>query len=319
MYQIGVDLGGTNIAVGLVGDDRQLILKGSVPTALPRGAQEIVDDITALVRRLVKQAGLLLEDARWLGLGTPGTVNVATGIIEFAGNLDFKNVPAKAMLEQAVGIPVYIENDANAAAYGEYIAGAAQGGSSAVVITLGTGVGSGIILDGRIYHGVNYAAGEFGHIVIHAGGRLCTCGRRGCWKTYSSATGLIKTTVEAMQADKASKMWEIADHAVSKVNGKTAFDGMRAGDAAAARVVDDYLRDLGLGLVNVVNIFQPDVLCIGGGICKEGDRLIKPLEAIIRAERFSRYAEKQTILRTASLGNDAGIVGAAMIGELYTP
>ncbi|MFT9077889.1 ROK family protein [Ethanoligenens sp.] len=318
MYQIGVDLGGTNIAIGLVDDERKIILKDSVPTALPRSAQEIIEDIATLTRSLAERAGLSLSDARWVGLGTPGTANVQTGVIEYANNLKFENVPVCKMLETALGRPIYIENDANAAAYGEYVAGAAQGGTSAVVITLGTGVGGGAIIDGNIYHGSNFAGGEFGHTVIRVGGRPCTCGRHGCWETYSSATGLIQTTVEAMKADKSSKMWEIADGDLSKVNGKTAFDGKRAGDATATRVVDEYLIDLGQGLVNVINIFQPDVLCIGGGVSKEGDGIIKPLEEIIRAERYSKFAKKQTVLRTASLGNDAGIIGAAMIGNLYT-
>lgn len=317
MYQIGVDLGGTNIAAGLVDDHKRLLLQDSVPTALPRGAQEIVEDIVSLIRNLVQRANVPLPDVRWVGLGTPGTANVETGIIEYANNLQFENVPIKEMMEKALGCSVYIENDANAAAYGEYVAGAAQGGDSAVVITLGTGVGSGIILDGCIYHGCNFAAGEFGHTVIRVGGRPCTCGRHGCWETYSSATGLIKSTIEAMEADKSSAMWKIVNGDLSKVNGKTAFDGKRAGDATSIRVVDNYLSDLGQGLVNVINIFQPDVLCIGGGICKEGDGIIKPLEKIIRDEQYNKIAKKQPILRIASLGNDAGIIGASMIGNLY--
>lgn len=318
MYQIGVDLGGTNIAVGLVDDYKKLLLQDSVPTALPRSAQEIVEDIVSLIHNLVQRAAGSLADVRWVGLGAPGTVNVETGIIEYANNLQFKNVPIKDMMEKALGCRVYIENDANAAAYGEYVAGAAQGGDSAVAITLGTGVGGGIILNGCIYHGCNFAGGELGHMVIRVGGRPCTCGRRGCWETYSSATGLIKSTLEAMEADKNSVMWNIVEGDLSKVNGKTAFDGKRAGDAASIRVVDDYLHDLGQGLVNVINIFQPDVLCIGGGICKEGDGIIKPLEKLIRAERYSKVAKKQTVLRTARLGNNAGIIGAAMVGTLYT-
>lgn len=211
MYQIGVDLGGTNIAIGLVDDAKKIIRKDSVPTALPRSAQAIADDIVSLTRSLVERAGLKLSEARWLGLGTPGTANVETGVIEYANNLGFENVPIRDMLGQALGLPVYIENDANAAAYGEFVAGAAQGGASAVVITLGTGVGGGAIIDGQIYHGINYAGGEFGHVVIRVDGRPCTCGRHGCWETYSSATGLIKTTVEAMEADKSSacgRWWE---------------------------------------------------------------------------------------------------------------
>jgi glucokinase len=316
MYTIGIDLGGTNIAEGIVDENNRIIAKGSVPTNIPRSADLIVKDMAKLADKLIKEASIKKDDIKWVGIGTPGTANVDTGIIEYSCNLYFNNVPMVKMLEKEFGKKVFIENDANAAAYGEFKAGAAQGVNSAIIITLGTGIGSGIILDGKILHGFNFAGGELGHMVIVENGRECACERRGCWETYASATGLANLTKEAMKEHKESKMWEIAG-SLDGVNGKTAFDAMRAGDVEGTNVVDLYIKYLGCGLVNVINIFQPEILCIGGGICKEGDNLIKPLEKIIEKERYSKYAKNQTKLCTAKLGNDAGIIGAALIGELY--
>ena len=182
-----------------------------------------------------------------------------------------------------------VVGDANAAALGEALAGAAKGAQSCVCITLGTGVGGGIIIDGKIYGGFNFAGAELGHTVIMVDGELCTCGRFGCWEAYASATALINQTRRAMVNHPDSAMWSIAED-LDKVNGRTAFDGMRAGDAVAAQVVDTYIKYIATGLINVINIFQPEVLCIGGGICKEGDTLLKPLAAHIERERYSKYS-----------------------------
>jgi glucokinase len=317
MYTIGIDLGGTNIAAGIVDENMNIILKGSIPTKLPRSAEKIISDMAGIAIDLAKKASIPMDEIKWIGVGTPGTANSETGIIEYSNNLRFENVPMVKMLEDKLGRKVYIENDANAAAYGEFKAGAAKGSDSAVIVTLGTGVGGGIIIDGRVLHGFNFAGAELGHSVIVYGGRECSCGRKGCWEAYASATGLANMTKEAMSANKDSVMWQIVKGELSLVNGKTAFDAMRAGDKAGSEVVDSYIEYLGCGLVNVINVFQPEVLCIGGGICKEGDNLLKPLEAIINREHYSRYSKKQTRLCVAKLGNDAGIIGAALIGELY--
>lgn len=317
MYNIGIDLGGTNIAAGIVDEDMNIVLKDSIPTKLPRSADLIIDDMAYLTKELLKRASISMDQIKWVGIGTPGTANFDTGIIEYSNNLRFNNVPMVKMMEERLGKKVFVENDANAAAYGEFKAGAAKGANSAVAITLGTGIGSGVIINKRILHGFNFAGGELGHTVIQAGGRECTCGRHGCWEAYASATGLINLTKESMKEHKDSKMWEIAEGSLDNVNGKTAFDAMRKNDEAGRQVVDLYIKYLGCGLVNVINIFQPEILCIGGGICKEGDNLIKPLEEIIKAERYSKNSNKQTKICVAKLGNDAGIIGAALVGELY--
>lgn len=313
-YYLGIDLGGTNIAVGLVGSDYTIIKKESVPTKLPRTDIEIYDDIIALCSKLIKEQGLSANDIAWAGIGTPGTANQETGILEYSNNLKFNHSPMREYLSSGLKLPVYIENDANAAAYGEFLAGSGKGTNSMVAITLGTGVGGGIIIDGKIYAGSNYAGAELGHTVIVKGGRACTCRRDGCFEAYSSATGLINMTKEEMERCPDSLMWEVSRQQ-GKVSGRTAFDAMRQGDTAAKRVVDEYIGYLACGLTNMVNIFQPDVLCIGGGICNEGETLMVPLRKLIETERYSKYCQKQTKLVTAVLGNDAGIIGAAMLGK----
>ena len=212
---------------------------------------------------------------------------------------------------------MYLTNDANAAAWGEAIAGAAKGTRNSVMITLGTGVGGGIIIDGKIYSGFNYAGAELGHIVIQKDGAPCSCGRRGCWEAYSSATALIRMTEEKLEEcrhDGRETLMAEDVRARGKVSGKTAFDAMRKGDAAAEEVVNVYLDYLACGLVSIINIFQPEVLSIGGGISNEGDSLIALLEPRVRKEQYGGGLVPLTHIRIATLKNDAGIIGAAVLG-----
>ena len=314
MYRIGIDLGGTNIVAGVVDDEFRIVATAKCKTRIPRPAEEIVVDMARMAKEAVQNAGLTMADIAYVGVGSPGTCNADTGIVEYSNNLQFEKLPLRDMLGGMLDKAVYIENDANAAALGEALAGAAKGAQSCVCITLGTGVGGGIIIDGKIYGGFNFAGAELGHTVIMVDGELCTCGRFGCWEAYASATALINQTRRAMVNHPDSAMWSIAED-LDKVNGRTAFDGMRAGDAVAAQVVNTYIKYIATGLINVINIFQPEVLCIGGGICKEGDTLLKPLAAHIERERYSKYSSHQTRLCVATLGNDAGIIGAAFLGE----
>ena len=313
MYRIGIDLGGTNIKAGVVNDQYEIVASAWCKTRLPRPSQEILMDMARMAREAAEKAGLTMDDIASVGIGIPGTCNADTGVVEYACNVQFENVPVRDIMHGLLGKDIYIENDANAAALGEALAGAAKGAQSAVCITLGTGVGGGIIIDGRIYGGFNFAGAELGHIVINEGGELCGCGRQGCWEAYASATALINQTRRAMVNHPDSKMWEIAGD-LDKVDGRTAFDGMRAEDAVASQVVDTYIQHIACGLINVINIFQPEVLCIGGGICKEGETLMKPLREHIERERYSKYSTHQTRLCVAQLGNDAGIIGAACLG-----
>lgn len=312
MYYLGIDLGGTGIKAGVVTENYEIIGRSSVATQMPRPADSIMDDIAAACRMAVEDANISFDEIAEIGIGSPGTINSATGILEFSGNLDMHNYPMREALRQRLGYEVSMENDANAAAYGEVIAGAAKGASDVVCITLGTGVGGGIIIDNKIFSGTNYAGAELGHTVIEMNGIPCNCGRSGCWECYASATALISQTKAAMEKNPDSEMWKIAG-SLEKVNGKTAFDGMRAGDKAGIEVVENYIKYIACGVINVINTFQPDIVCIGGGVSKEGDNILNPLRAIIEKERFSRYSQKQTEIVAAKLGNDAGIIGAAFL------
>ncbi len=314
MVRIGIDLGGTNIVAGVVNDEQRIIAKAECKTNLPRPAEAIIADMARLAKEATANAGLTMDDVAYVGVGCPGTCNVGTGLVEYSCNLDFKEVPLQEALSVATGKPVYIENDANAAALGEAIAGAAKGAQSALCITLGTGVGGGIIIDGKIYDGFNYVGAELGHIVIVVDGEQCGCGRQGCWEAYASATALIRQTKAAIEKHPDSLMAKMAAEK-GKVSGRTAFDAMRAGDEVGKAVVDQYIKYLASGLTNMINIFQPEVLCIGGGISHEGDTLIKPVMEHIVRDRYSKYSKHQTRLCTAALGNDAGIIGAACLGD----
>ncbi len=316
MMYLGIDVGGTNIAVGVVNENKEIVAKTSNKSPVPCTMDEFCDAMALTARQAMEKAGITLDDIPWVGIGCPGTVNRGTGIIEFTNNLHFSNWPLVKMMEERMGgKKVIIENDANAAAYGEFKAGALKGAQNAVAITLGTGIGSGIIIDGNIYAGNNYAAGEMGHMVIVYDGRQCNCGRKGCWERYASATGLIITTKEYMEKDKDSVMWELCDGDINKASGRTAFDAMRKGDASGKAVVDEFISYLGCGLVNVINTFQPDILCIGGGICNEGETLLAPVRAYIDKEQYAMNAKLKTKVCRAELGNDAGIIGAALLGE----
>ena len=313
MNYLGIDLGGTNIAVGVVDDSFQIIARAKRKTRVPCSPDEMCSQLAEAALEALGNAGLTVGDIPWVGIGTPGIANRDTGILEYSNNLYFHDFEMQRLLSERLGKKVIIENDANAAAFGEYKAGALRGARNALAVTLGTGVGSGIIIDGKIYAGSNFAGGEMGHTVIVAGGRQCTCGRKGCWEAYASATGLIAMTKESMQAHPESAMWKIAG-SLEDVDGRTAFDAMRAGDGDGKGVVDQYLYYLACGLINCVNIFQPDILCIGGGISNEGENILKPLREYLAKENYASRSKKQTVLCRAMLGNDAGIVGAALLG-----
>ncbi len=313
-YYLGIDLGGTNIAAGVVNENHEIVAECSVKTGSERPAEKVIDDMAAVAVEAAKKAGISMDEIEWVGVGAPGTANKATGVIEYSNNLDWYDVPLVEMLESRLNKKVYIENDANAAAYGEYVAGSAKDVDISIMVTLGTGVGGGIIINNSIYTGFNFAGAELGHTVIVVDGRDCTCGRKGCLEAYASATGLIRTTKEHMEKDKSSKMWEIVGGDISKVNGRTAFDAMRADDAEGKAAVDEYIKYLACGITNIINTFQPDMLCIGGGISHEGDYLMKPLLEIVSKEVYSRNSARNTQIVAASLGNAAGIIGAALLG-----
>ena len=315
MYRLGIDLGGTNIVAGVVDEEYKIVAKASCKTAVPRPESEICDSMAEVAKKAVEKANISMDEIESIGIGVPGAVNPKTGVIEYSANLFFHNWEIVKMMRERLGKKVIIENDANAAALGEFLAGSAKGAKNAVAITLGTGIGGGIIINGKIYSGSNYAGAELGHMVIVKDGKECACGRKGCWETYASATGLINMTKQKILSEKLdfSYMLKLCDGDINKVNGKTAFDAMADGDPAAKEVVNEYVGYLATGLVNIINIFQPDVLCVGGGVSNQGENLLGPVRAIVEAERYTKHNDKQTVICRATLGNDAGIIGAAYL------
>jgi glucokinase len=313
MYYIGIDLGGTNIAAGLVDGEGSLLRKESIPTLREREYPEIIRDMAMLALKLIRDAGLNNERIGGIGIGAPGTPDDQKGIIVYANNLKFRNVPIRAEMEKYTFLPVCIDNDANCAALAESTAGAAKGVQDSVTITIGTGLGSGVVIGGKIYSGFNHAAAEIGHMVIVSGGERCTCGRDGCWESYASATGLIRQTREAAYKHPKSLICKLVGGDLDKIDAKTAFDAARQGDATGEAVVRQFIIYLGDGIVNLINIFQPEVLVIGGGVSKEGEYLLEPLRRYVRQYAYTREEVAQTEIRVALMGNDAGIVGAAML------
>ena len=313
-YAIGVDLGGTNIAVGLVDlDSKRIIDKFKTKTRAPRPADEIARDIKDIILRLCHRADIKLRDLVWVGLATPGVVK--NGVVIMAPNLGWTNEPIGRILGKMLARPVFVANDANAAAYAEAKWGVGVGEPSLVAITLGTGIGGGIIIDGRIWEGINGFAAELGHMIIEADGRDCACGRRGCLEAYCSATALVKETKRIMQLHRDSLMWETAGGDITKVNALTPFVAMRRGDRAAEEVVDDFIKDLSVGVSNIINLFQPSVICIGGGLSGEGDNLVLPLRDRVFYTSFGTK-EVRTRIEIAKYRNDAGIIGASLLGAV---
>ena len=308
-YYIGIDLGGTNIAAAVVDEYGVIYGRSTRKTNAPRPFQEIFSDMAECAFDAAKESGISFADIKSVGIGCPGAIDKENGNIEVSNNLDFYDVPIVSCMEKLLGKKVYVENDANAAAWGEYLAGSGKGTESMIMITLGTGVGSGIIAGGHLLTGAYGKGAEIGHMIIRLDGEKCTCGRRGCFEAYASATALIKQTKKAMKENPQSEMWHVAK-SLSRVDGKTVFT---AKDKAAKEVIKKYLSYLSEGIVNIVNIFQPEIICIGGGVSNAGEKILKPVRKAIKNYSFARFGKKQTEVQIAKLGNDAGIIGAALL------
>ena len=320
MYTIGVDLGGTNIAIGICDENLNIIDKDSTPTLSERGGDFIVDDMAALAKKLIDRNGISPAEIEYVGIAAPGAINEKDGVVDASFNIKYTKYPIADKFKERFPVKkVYVANDANVAALAEALVGCAKGAKCSVMVTLGTGVGGGIILDGKIFSGGIHSAGaELGHMVIRAGGRQCTCGRRGCFEAYSSASALTAMTKEKMNElqikEIPSKLFEVAEKA-GKITARTAFDAMRLGDPYGKALVDEYIENLAVGITNLINIFQPEVLSIGGGVCNEKEYLTAPLIALVDKEQYTRGYEKRTRITVAQLKNDAGIVGAAGLGR----
>lgn len=317
MYYIGIDVGGTNLVAGLVNELGHIFNQVTTPVAKDMTAEQFGAELVRMSRRLCEVGEIDPGKIQSVGVGLPGAVDNEAGIFIQNPNMPFRdrNVPLREMFHKEWDIPFYLGNDANCAAVGEYWAGAAKGCDPAVMITLGTGIGGGMIINHQLFTGFGNSGMEVGHMIIQPNGILCGCGARGCWEKYGSASALIQLARQEMEWDKSSQMWTIADGDTHKVSGRTPFQAARRGDPAAKRVLGRYLQGLSIGMINIVNILQPQIICLGGGVSNaEDDLLLDPLRELVWRGAFDK--EHRTRIEKASLGNNAGIVGAALLCNL---
>ena len=314
MYYIGIDIGGTNLKAGLVDEGYQITAARKMPLKF-ESMEQMGETLAEMAIALAEENNIPRDQVASVGMGFPGPVDNKRGVVVKTVNIPIRSMPVAEMFHKYWDLPVYLGNDADCAALGEFYHYEDRNIESLILVTLGTGIGTGIILGGKIHTGINGCAGEGGHIVIVHNGDQCTCGRKGCWERYASANALIRQTIAAMDEHPDSAMWGLAGGALNRVDGRTAFEAMRKGDATARAVVDQYLEYLGEGLSNFVNIFQPEVIALGGGVSHERDEdLLVPLQSMVLEQCFGREAEKHPKLVKARLGNDAGIIGAALLG-----
>ena len=305
-YYVGIDLGGTFIKGGVVNEKGEIVKFERIPTRTELGADFVISDIENVIKQLVGEVG---EKVEGVGIGVPGLIDSKKGEVVMSGNLKWKNVMIKDRLQPHFSFPVRIANDANAAGLGEIKFGSGKKYSTSVFLTLGTGVGSGIVIDGKLFEGNRSAGAEAGHMIINVGGNQCTCGNKGCFETYASATALIRETVAAMLNDRTSKMWEVGS--IENVNGKTAFDYYDK-DESAKKVIDEYVKNLSIGIINIANILRPEAIIIGGGVAKQGKNLSDRVQKLVDAGIFARELGPRVDVLTASL-EEAGVVGAASL------
>lgn len=309
MYRIGIDLGGTNIAAGVVDEAQHIVAEASLPTGASRGPEAVAEDICRAAALAMERAGITAAHCASVGIGSPGTCDSRRGVVVRAYNLGWFDVPVCDMVTRRLGLPCRLSNDANCAALAETVAGAAVGVRSMVMVTLGTGVGGGIISDGKLLEGVGGTGAEVGHTVLMLDGEDCTCGRKGCWEAYASATALIRQGKRAAAAQPGSLLAGYGD----ALTGKDVFDAAAAGDAAAQAVVDRYCVYVAAGVTDLVNILGPELVLIGGGISRQGERLLAPIRRYVAANCFGGTERPQPVIQAAQLGNEAGIIGAAAL------
>ena len=310
--QIGIDVGGTNLKAGLVNEQGQIVAEERMPLDF-KSIEQFVETLADLALAVMERGGVQASDVEYVGVGIPGAVK--GGDVLYTCNIPLRDVPLRELFRKRLDLPLLLENDANCAAVGEWLCGAGKGTTEFAIITLGTGVGGGFILDGKLYSGGGMV-GEVGHMVIERGGVPCNCGRCGCWEAYSSATGLSRMTREAMEAHPESLLHRFAAENGGVVEGRTAFDAAEAGDETALAVCKLFVEYLAAGVTNLVNILQPEVLAVGGGVAGAPDHLLmEPLRKIVEEECYPRHTGDLPRILSAELGNHAGIIGAALLSR----
>ena len=311
---LGIDIGGMSMKFAVVNENGEVISNVGRFETIREVQEATALKLGRAVKNFLQDEGFDINEITGIGIGCPGTIDSANGVVNYANNLAWEKLALCEIIEKETGLPARVTNDANAAALGEAKFGAAKDYKFSVMLTLGTGVGGGIIIDGNLYEGNKSCAGELGHIVIDNNSPIqCTCGRYGCFEVYASATALIRQTKEAMQADSKSFMWKLVGGDINKVNGKTAFDGKEMGDVTAIKVVDKYIEYLGTGVLNYCNILRPEVIIFSGGIANQGDNLLNPLRKFCEEHVWGYDKTPAVELRIATLGYNSGIIGAASL------
>lgn len=312
MIAIGIDIGGTSIKGAAVTKEGKVLDVFTLDVLKGDTQEKVVNSLIDIVNAYIKKQGYKKEEILGIGCGVPGSIDSVNGVVSYSNNLRWSELPIVEMMEKGTGLPVRITNDANAATFGEAKFGAGKDYKNIIMLTLGTGVGGGIVANGELYEGNQGKGAEMGHTVIVIDGHECTCGRRGCLETYASATALIRDTKLAMEKDKASLMWEEADK-LGKVDGRVAFNAERRGDETAHEVVENYIKYLSEGILNFANIFRPEAVILSGGIANEGDYLTKRLDAYCAKENYGYKGTPKFEILVSKLGYDSGKIGAAAL------
>lgn len=309
--RVGIDIGGTDTKIGLVNEQNELIANSVIPTNAKENWQTVIKSIGQATLALLESKNMTIDQCLFAGVGVPGTVDKKTGTVLYSNNIAWEKIPLKEELEKYLPIPIAVANDADCAALGEMVAGSGKEYQNAVMLTLGTGVGGGVIIDGKLYDGRMIGGSELGHCVIVEDGEPCTCGRKGCFEAYASATALIRNGKKAVEQNKESLLFQLCNGEIDTLNPKMIFEAEKEGDETAKSVLDEYRKKLALGIANYVNIFRPEVILIGGGISGQGEVLLAPVREEVKKQSFGgAYAEVPEI-KTASLGNEAGMIGAS--------
>ena len=313
-YSAAIDLGGTNIGIGIVSEEGELVFKTSVPVEDNKNHVALLTQMAEGTKQCIEECGIAKEDIIFVGIGVPGLIKGPKGPVILAANINWHNVDAVSFLEEKIGLPVYLGNDADCAAMGEYYAGSGKQYKSLIMITLGTGIGGGAVADGKLFPGFNGFGGEYGHIPLVHNGVQCACGKKGCFEVYGSANALKRETREAAEANPESLIWELCEGDLDNIGGRTAFDAAEQGDETAKAVVEQYIDYLADGISGIVNMYRPEVIILGGGVSNQGASLLDPLnEKVAKLCVASETIEAPKVVK-ASLGNSAGIIGAGLLG-----
>lgn len=314
MYRIGIDLGGTNIKAGIVDENGKIVKSTSIKTKKGVEANIIIKDMASVVQKLIDNYGISMKDILHIGIGVPGIANNETGVVVRAVNINFLNVHLREEMQKYFNVPIYIGNDANCAALAESLFGEAKDVKNSITITIGTGIGGGIIINNKIYEGSNFAGGELGHISLIMDGKQCGCGRKGCFEAYASATALKNQAIEVVSKNKNTTIYNKVSGDINKIESRVVFECAKRKDKVAEEIIDRYIKYLTEGMITLINIFQPDVIAIGGGVSNAGEYFLDKVKMVIKnSNEMARDLEKRTVIKLAKLGNDAGIIGSAFL------